>query len=87
MLYGVEADFTREGGAIPETITLQKATEGLAIVSMEACNHGAYFQNERIKNINPSFMESLKVDRYIQSITKTDRGLENENTGPGGSGG
>ena len=58
LLYGVEADFTREGGAIPETITLQKAKEGLVIVSMEACNHGAYFQNERIKNIKPSFMKA-----------------------------
>lgn len=48
-VYGVEPDLTREGGSIPVTLVLQKATGKNVILLPVGCgNDGAHSQNEKI---------------------------------------
>lgn len=55
-VYGVEPDFTREGGSIPVTLTFQELTgKNVMLLPIGACDDMAHSQNEKIN-----------VDNYIQ---------------------
>ncbi|CAH2013325.1 unnamed protein product [Acanthoscelides obtectus] len=48
-VYGVEPDMSREGGSIPVTLTLQKATgKNVLLLPVGAGDDGAHSQNEKI---------------------------------------
>lgn len=48
-VYNVEPDFTREGGSIPVTLTLQQATgKNVILLPVGAGDDGAHSQNEKI---------------------------------------
>jgi len=60
MVYGVEPDFTREGGSIPVTLTLQEATgKNVILLPMGAADDGAHSQNEKIDVRN--YIEGTKL--------------------------
>ena len=59
-MFGVEPDFTREGGSIPVTLTFQELTQkNVMLLPIGACDDMAHSQNEKIN-----------VRNYIQG-TKT----------------
>ena len=59
-VYGVEPDFTREGGSIPITLSLQETTQkNVILLPMGASDDGAHSQNEKIDIRN--YIEGTKV--------------------------
>lgn len=52
-VFNVEPDLIREGGSIPITLTLQKATDkNVILIPIGACDDGAHSQNEKIDIYN-----------------------------------
>eukprot|EP01055_Gregarina_sp_Pseudo9_P001846 Gregarina_sp_Pseudo_9__1845@NODE_225_length_3521_cov_97_495405_g209_i0_p1_GENE_NODE_225_length_3521_cov_97_495405_g209_i0NODE_225_length_3521_cov_97_495405_g209_i0_p1_ORF_typecomplete_len481_score93_92Peptidase_M20/PF01546_28/5_3e47M20_dimer/PF07687_14/4_7e03M20_dimer/PF07687_14/1_3e19Peptidase_M28/PF04389_17/9_9e05_NODE_225_length_3521_cov_97_495405_g209_i019863428 len=48
-VHGVTPDFTREGGSIPITVTLNEATKApVCLLPMGRCDDGAHSQNEKL---------------------------------------
>ena len=59
LVYGVYPDFTREGGSIPVTLTLQELTgKNVMLLPMGAGDDGAHSQNEKID-----------IRNYIQGVS------------------
>lgn len=57
-VYKVEPDMTREGGSIPVTLTLQKATgKNVILIPVGAGDDGAHSQNEK-----------LDIRNYIEGV-------------------
>lgn len=69
-VYGVEPDLTREGGSIPVTLVLQKATGKNVILLPVGCgNDGAHSQNEKIDIRN--YVEGTKLlGAYLYEVSK-----------------
>ena len=69
-VYGVEPDYTREGGSIPVTISFQEATgKDVLLLPMGASDDGAHSQNEKIDVRN--YMEGIKVmAAYLFEVAK-----------------
>jgi len=60
MVYGVEPDYTREGGSIPVTLTIEEATgKNVMLLPMGAADDGAHSQNEKIDIRN--YIEGTKL--------------------------
>lgn len=65
-VYGVEPDLTREGGSIPVTLSLQKATGKNVLLLPVGCgNDGAHSQNEKIDIRN--YIEGVSILSYCLS--------------------
>ena len=48
-VFGVDPDFTREGGSIPVTISFQEATgKDVLLLPIGSSDDGAHSQNEKI---------------------------------------
>lgn len=59
-VFGTDPDFTREGGSIPVTLTLQEATgKNVMLLPLGACDDGAHSQNEKMDRKN--YIEGTKV--------------------------
>lgn len=59
-VYGVQPDYTREGGSIPVTISFQEATgKDVLLLPMGASDDGAHSQNEKIDVRN--YIQGIKV--------------------------
>lgn len=69
-VYGVEPDLTREGGSIPVTLVLQKATGKNVILLPIGCgNDGAHSQNEKIDIRN--YIEGTKLlGAYLYEVSQ-----------------
>ncbi|XP_050295841.1 cytosolic non-specific dipeptidase-like [Anthonomus grandis grandis] len=69
-VYGVEPDLTREGGSIPVTLSLQKATGKNVILLPVGCgNDGAHSQNEKIDIRN--YIEGTKLlGAYLYEVSQ-----------------
>ncbi|XP_066250330.1 cytosolic non-specific dipeptidase-like [Euwallacea similis] len=69
-VYGVEPDLTREGGSIPVTLVLQKATGKNVILLPVGCgNDGAHSQNEKIDIRN--YIEGTKLlGAYLYEVSQ-----------------
>ncbi len=52
-VFGVEPDFTREGGSIPVTLTFQELTgKNVLLLPVGASDDGAHSQNEKLNVSN-----------------------------------
>jgi len=52
-VFDIEPDFTREGGSIPVTLTLQECTgKNVMLLPIGSCDDGAHSQNEKINREN-----------------------------------
>jgi len=69
-VYGVEPDFTREGGSIPVTIVLEEVTgKNVMLLPMGQADDGAHSQNEKISRRN--YIEGTKLlAAYFDEIAK-----------------
>nr|XP_018917689.1 PREDICTED: cytosolic non-specific dipeptidase [Bemisia tabaci] len=69
-VYNVDPDFTREGGSIPVTLTLQETTgKNVLLLPMGASDDGAHSQNEKIDIRN--YVEGTKVmAAYLYEVSK-----------------
>lgn len=70
-VYGVAPDFTREGGSIPLTVTLEEATGGMNVLLLPigACDDQAHSQNEKYNISN--MMQGIKVlGLYLHELGK-----------------
>uniref|UniRef100_A0AAR5PGA7 Peptidase M20 dimerisation domain-containing protein n=1 Tax=Dendroctonus ponderosae TaxID=77166 RepID=A0AAR5PGA7_DENPD len=69
-VYGVEPDLTREGGSIPVTLSLQKATGKNVLLLPVGCgNDGAHSQNEKIDIRN--YIEGTKLlGAYLYEVSQ-----------------
>ncbi|KAF7266019.1 cytosolic non-specific dipeptidase-like [Rhynchophorus ferrugineus] len=69
-VYGTEPDLTREGGSIPVTLVLQKATGKNVILLPVGCgNDGAHSQNEKIDIRN--YIEGTKLlGAYLYEVSQ-----------------
>uniref|UniRef100_A0A1I7XBZ9 M20_dimer domain-containing protein n=1 Tax=Heterorhabditis bacteriophora TaxID=37862 RepID=A0A1I7XBZ9_HETBA len=64
-VFGVEPDFTREGGSIPVTLTFQELTgNSVMLLPIGACDDMAHSQNEKLNRSN-----------YIQTINLCSVGM------------
>ena len=53
LVYGVEPDYTREGGSIPVVLTLSNATgKDVLLLPMGRSDDGAHSQNEKLDKSN-----------------------------------
>ncbi|XP_074638703.1 cytosolic non-specific dipeptidase-like isoform X2 [Acropora palmata] len=70
MVFGIDPDFTREGGSIPVTLTLQEATgKNVMLLPLGACDDGAHSQNEKMDRKN--YIEGTKVlAAYMEEVAK-----------------
>lgn len=60
VVFGVEPDFTREGGSIPVTLTLQNVLQrNVMLLPIGACDDMAHSQNEKIDVSN--YMDGIKT--------------------------
>jgi nonspecific dipeptidase len=60
MVYGVDADLTREGCSIPVILTLQATTgKHVVLLPVGACDDGAHSQNEKVDERN--YVEGTKL--------------------------
>ena len=65
-VYGVEPDFTREGGSIPVTLTFQDLTgKNVMLLPMGACDDGAHSQNEKINKTN--YLQGVGLTKGLTS--------------------
>lgn len=69
-VWGVEPDYTREGGSIPVTVTLSKLTKkDLCLIPMGRSDDGAHSQNEKIDCAN--YIEGMKVFvAFLENLKK-----------------
>ena len=59
-VFGIDPDFTREGGSIPVTLTLQEATgKNVMLLPLGACDDGAHSQNEKMDRKN--YIEGVSI--------------------------
>lgn len=67
-VFGKEPDFTREGGSIPVTLSIQNATEkSVMLLPIGASDDGAHSQNEKINVLN--YINGIKVlGAYIHEL-------------------
>lgn len=63
LVYNVEPDFTREGGSIPITLTLEKTTGKPCVLLPVGCgDDGAHSQNEKINIRN--YIDGVRLTNY-----------------------
>jgi nonspecific dipeptidase len=69
-VYAVEPDMTREGGSIPVTLTLQKATgKNVILLPMGCGDDGAHSQNEKLDIRN--YIEGTKLlGAYLYEVSQ-----------------
>ncbi|XP_022649269.1 cytosolic non-specific dipeptidase-like [Varroa jacobsoni] len=69
-IYGVEPDFTREGGSIPVTLTFEEVTgKNVLLLPMGQADDGAHSQNEKISKRN--YIEGTKLLAvYLDEVSK-----------------
>lgn len=69
-VYGVEPDFTCEGGSIPVTLTLEEVTgKNVMLLPMGQADDGAHSQNEKISKRN--YIEGTKLlAAYLYEVSK-----------------
>jgi len=69
-VYGMEPDFTREGGSIPVALTFQECTgKNVMLLPMGACDDMAHSQNEKINRSN--YIEGTKLlAAYLFEVAK-----------------
>lgn len=69
-VFGVEPDFTREGGSIPITLTFQEATKkNVMLLPLGMADDGAHSQNEKFNRIN--YINGTKVlAAYMNNLAK-----------------
>lgn len=67
-VHGVEPDMTREGGSIPVTLSLQKATgKNVMLLPMGAADDGAHSQNEKFDRSN--YINGIKLlGAYFEEV-------------------
>lgn len=59
-MFGVDPDFTREGGSIPVTLTFQELTQkNVMLLPIGACDDMAHSQNEKLNVSN--YVQGTKV--------------------------
>ncbi|XP_050543641.1 cytosolic non-specific dipeptidase isoform X1 [Daktulosphaira vitifoliae] len=70
MVYSIEPDYTRGGGSIPVTLTLQEVTgKNVLLLPMGAGDDGAHSQNEKIDVRN--YIEGTKLmAAYLHEVSK-----------------
>ena len=68
-VYGVEPNFTCEGGSIPVTLTLEEVTgKNVMLLPMGQADDGAHSQNEKISRRN--YIEGTKVlAAYLHEVS------------------
>lgn len=71
-VFGIEPDFTREGGSIPVTLSMQTATgKSVMLLPIGSSDDGAHSQNEKINKTN--FVEGIKVlGAYLDELAKVE---------------
>merc|ERR1711953_1342794 len=69
-VFGVEPDFTREGGSIPVTLTFQEATgKNVMLLPLGMADDGAHSQNEKFNRTN--YINGIKVlASYLDHVSK-----------------
>ncbi|KAJ3622626.1 hypothetical protein Zmor_004433 [Zophobas morio] len=69
-VYGVEPDFTREGGSIPVALTFEKATgRNVLLLPLGRGDDGAHSVNEKIDESN--YINGIKLlGAYLQEVSK-----------------
>ncbi len=69
-VFGVEPDFTREGGSIPVTLTFQELTgKNVLLLPIGQSDDGAHSQNEKISRHN--YIQGIKLlGAYFQEVAK-----------------
>ena len=69
-VYGLEPDFTREGGSIPITTALEEATGmNVLLLPVGACDDMAHSQNEKFNIVN--YMQGIKVlGLYLHELSE-----------------
>lgn len=69
-VFGVEPDFTREGGSIPVTLTFQELTgKNVLLLPIGQSDDGAHSQNEKISKYN--YIQGIKLlGAYFQEVAK-----------------
>ena len=72
-VFGVEPDFTREGGSIPVTLTFQEATgKNVMLLPLGMADDGAHSQNEKFNRLN--YINGVKVlASYIDNVAKLSK--------------
>lgn len=69
-MFGVEPDFTREGGSIPITLTFQNATKkNVLLLPLGMADDGAHSQNEKFNRNN--YIKGTKLlAAYMDNLSK-----------------
>jgi len=69
-VHGIKPNMTREGGSIPVTLSMQKATgKNVMLLPMGSCDDGAHSQNEKLNRSN--YIEGTKVlAAYLEEVGK-----------------
>lgn len=75
-VYGVEPDFTREGGSIPIVLTFQEASgKNVLLLPLGCCDDGAHSQNEKFNRYN--YIQGIKLlAHYFEEIASISRTSE-----------
>ncbi|XP_002164672.1 cytosolic non-specific dipeptidase isoform X1 [Hydra vulgaris] len=71
-VFNITPDLTREGGSIPVTLSMQKATgKSVILLPIGSCDDGAHSQNEKIDRSN--LINGIKVmGAYLDEISKIE---------------
>jgi len=71
-IYGVEPDYTREGGSIPVTLTIEEVTgKNVMLLPMGQADDGAHSQNEKLSRRN--YIEGTKLlAAYLDEVSKCE---------------
>ncbi len=69
-VFGVEPEYTREGGSIPVTLSFQECLQKpVLLLPMGACDDGAHSINEKIDRRN--YIEGIKLlGTYLDELAK-----------------
>lgn len=69
-VFGIKPNMTREGGSIPVTLSMQKATgKNVMLLPMGSCDDGAHSQNEKLNRSN--YINGTKVmAAYLEEVAK-----------------
>eukprot|EP01121_Diplochlamys_sp_Union-15-3_P008159 TRINITY_DN2147_c0_g1_i1.p1 TRINITY_DN2147_c0_g1~~TRINITY_DN2147_c0_g1_i1.p1 ORF type:complete len:130 (-),score=24.30 TRINITY_DN2147_c0_g1_i1:45-434(-) len=72
-VYGIEPDFTREGGSIPITLTFEEETKkNVLLLPMGAGDDGAHSQNEKLNVVN--YLNGIKLlGTYLDEIANLSK--------------
>ncbi|XP_072172211.1 cytosolic non-specific dipeptidase-like [Diadema setosum] len=71
-VHGVEPDMTREGGSIPVTLTLQRATgKNVMLLPVGGADDGAHSQNEKF-NLSNYLQGTKLLGAYFEEVAKLD---------------